>query len=94
MEPKTDSHAFLLRRPSFRRLAAWTFVVVAWMVLLPLGACAALLLPLNIVLVPAWLAVATSVGPLARRLEGSSPPSRARTAHDRAPALEARAQMT
>jgi hypothetical protein len=53
------------RRPS---RAWWLVVVFAWAVLLLFGACAALMLPLNLVLVPAWLSCAMAVGPLARRL--------------------------
>lgn len=42
-------------------------LVVGWAVFLLLGACCALMLPLNLVLVPCWLACASAVGPLARR---------------------------
>lgn len=45
----------------------WIVVGLAWAVLLLFGACSALLLPLNFVLVPAWLACASAIGPLARR---------------------------
>lgn len=45
----------------------WVVVVGFWSVVLLFGACAAILLPLNLLLVPGWLAVASTVGPLARR---------------------------
>lgn len=52
-----------------RRSRAWWIVVGAlWAAFLFLGVCSALLLPLNMVLVPCWLAVASSVGPWAREL--------------------------
>lgn len=47
--------------------AWWLVVGLAWVPLLLVGACCALLLPLNLVLVPMWLACATAVGALARR---------------------------
>lgn len=48
--------------------AWWGLVALAWALLLGFGACFAILLPLNLVLVPAWLACATAVGPMARRV--------------------------
>lgn len=48
--------------------AWWVVVVAVWTLLLGFGACFAILLPLNLVLVPCWLACATSVGPMARKL--------------------------
>lgn len=48
--------------------AWWLLVVAVWTLLLGFGACFAILLPLNLVLVPAWLACATSVGPMARKV--------------------------
>lgn len=45
----------------------WVVTGLAWAIFLLFGACSALLLPLNLVLVPAWLACASAIGPLARR---------------------------
>ena len=60
-----------------KKVACWGFIVLAWSVLIPLGACAAIMLPLNMVLVPLWFSAATSVGPLARTLFGEYPSSNA-----------------
>ncbi len=49
------------------RRAWWLVVVPAWVLLLLFGACAAIMLPLNLVLVPTWLVCATSIGALARK---------------------------
>lgn len=65
-----------------RGIARWMFVVLAWTVLLSLGACVAIMLPLNLVLVPCWFAMASSVGPLAQRVFGD-PRSAARRARRR-----------
>lgn len=46
----------------------WLAVVLLWPPLILLGVVCALALPLNLVLVPAWLACAGSVGTLARRI--------------------------
>lgn len=46
----------------------WVLVGFAWAGLLLLGVCCALPIPLTLVLVPSWLAIASSVGPLARAL--------------------------
>lgn len=48
--------------------AWWIAVVALWVPTLFFGACAALMLPLNLVLVPCWLACASSVGALSRRI--------------------------
>ena len=45
----------------------WAVIALAWTVFILFGACFAVMLPLNLVLVPAWLMVASAVGPLARR---------------------------
>lgn len=52
-------------RPSRVR---WAVFPLIWTPLLALGVCSALLLPANLILVPCWLACASAVGPLARRL--------------------------
>lgn len=51
-----------------RRVVSWLIIGTAWTVLLALGVCCALALPLNLLLVPCWLAAASSVGTLARNL--------------------------
>lgn len=66
-----------------RTMARWMFVVLAWTLLLSLGACVAIMLPLNLLLVPCWFAMASSVGPLAQRVFGD-PRSTARRAGRRA----------
>lgn len=48
--------------------AWWLVLVPTWALLLFFGACAAIMLPLNLVLVPTWFACATSVGALARKV--------------------------
>jgi hypothetical protein len=58
------------RRPPSR--AWWLVVVPAWAALLFVGACSAIMLPLNLVLVPAWFACALSLGTLARRARSPS----------------------
>ncbi|MFX8377796.1 hypothetical protein ABTL70_20140, partial [Acinetobacter baumannii] len=55
-----------------KTLGRWGFLVLAWSLLVPLGAAAVIMLPLNLVLVPCWLMMASSVGPLARELFGDS----------------------
>lgn len=50
------------------RIAAWVIIPTAWIVLLAWGAVAFVLMPLNLVLVPCWLACACAVGPLHRKL--------------------------
>jgi hypothetical protein len=47
---------------------AWAVIPLVWTALILLGACSALLLPANLLLVPCWLAVGSSVGTLAREL--------------------------
>jgi hypothetical protein len=47
---------------------AWALIPLAWTALLLVGACSALLLPLNLVFIPCWLACASAVGPMARKL--------------------------
>ena len=47
---------------------AWAIFPLVWAPLFLVGAGAALLLPLNLILVPCWLACASAVGALARRL--------------------------
>jgi hypothetical protein len=51
-----------------RTAARVGFTMVAWTGLIVVGACAAILVPINLVLIPCWLAAASSVGPLAREL--------------------------
>ncbi len=71
------------KKPKLSRMknvARWGFVILVWSVLIPLGACAAIMLPLNMVLVPLWLGAATSVGPLARKLFGEYPSAAANVA--------------
>jgi len=51
-----------------KRVVSWVIIGAAWAVLLPVGVCCALLLPLNLVLVPCWFAAASSLGVLAREL--------------------------
>lgn len=53
-----------------KTVARWAFLGVCWTILLFLGACFAIMLPLNLVLIPCWIAMATSVGTLARELFG------------------------
>lgn len=56
-------------RPAVRApRMSWVLVPLAWSVLIGAGVASALLLPLNIVLIPCWLACAGAVGPLARKL--------------------------
>lgn len=51
-----------------KRSIVWRVLAVAfWVPMLALGVCCALLLPLNLVLVPCWVACACAVGPLARK---------------------------
>jgi hypothetical protein len=46
----------------------WRVLAIAfWVPMLAFGACCALLLPFNLILVPCWVAVASAVGPLARK---------------------------
>lgn len=52
-------------RPSRLR---WIPIGLAWAVILLLGLCSALMMGLNVVLVPCWLVAASSLGPLAREL--------------------------
>jgi hypothetical protein len=49
------------------RLAA-VVIPIAWAFILLFGACLAILVPLNLVLIPCWVAVGSSLGPLAREL--------------------------
>ncbi len=55
-------------RPVQPSRAWWGVLVALWVVFLFVGACSAILLPLNMLLVPCWLAAASSVGPWARQL--------------------------
>lgn len=48
--------------------AYWLLIAPFWAVLLFVGACCALMLPLNLVLVPAWLACAGAVGRISDRM--------------------------
>jgi len=48
--------------------AAWAIIPLAWIALIALGVVSALSLPLNLVLIPCWLACASAVGQLARGL--------------------------
>lgn len=50
------------------KLAAYSVIAVLWTLLLAFGVVCALALPLNLVLVPCWLACAGSVGRLAEAL--------------------------
>lgn len=61
--------------PRARSRVWWIPLGMFWAVLLGFGACFAILLPLNLLLVPAWLAVGSSVGPLARKLTEPRCPS-------------------
>lgn len=78
-----------------RRVVAWLIVGMAWAVLLALGVCCALALPLNLLLIPCWLSAASSVGPLARELldapplTPTSPAARDHAARDHAVLAEA-----
>lgn len=55
------------------KLAAYTVIGVLWTLLLAFGVGCALALPLNLVLVPCWLACAGSVGRLAEELLDKRP---------------------
>src|SRR5262245_46849854 len=57
-------HSPAVRRP--RILAA--LLPIAWAFILFFGACLAILVPLNLILIPCWLMVGSSLGPLAREL--------------------------
>ena len=75
--------------------ARWAFLGVCWTILLFLGACFAIMLPLNLVLIPCWISMATSVGALARELFGEpNVPQGAGEAFAPAPArAESRVEM-
>lgn len=46
----------------------WKVAAIAfWVPMLALGICCALCIPLNLILVPCWVAMASAVGPLAER---------------------------
>lgn len=62
--PSCGDRGPAVRAPRIAR----AFVPLAWAVLIAAGMCSALLLPLNMVLIPCWLACASAVGPLARKL--------------------------
>lgn len=47
---------------------AWAVIPLVWGPLIVVGVCCALLMGLNLVLVPCWLACAGAVGPVARKL--------------------------
>jgi hypothetical protein len=47
---------------------AHAIIPLGWAAILLFGACLAILVPLNLVLIPCWLAVGTSLGALAREL--------------------------
>jgi hypothetical protein len=47
-----------------RKVVAWGIIVVAWAMTLPLGVVCALALPLNLLLVPCFLAIGSCLGRL------------------------------
>ncbi len=48
--------------------AAWALLPIAWILLLGTGSVVALLLPLNMILIPCWIAVGSSLGALTREV--------------------------
>jgi hypothetical protein len=50
------------------KIVAWTVIPVMWTAMIGFGACLAILVPANLVLIPCWLMVASSLGPLAREM--------------------------
>jgi hypothetical protein len=50
------------------RLVAWAVTAIAWTAILLTGSALAILIPINLVLIPCWLIVGSSLGPLAREL--------------------------
>jgi hypothetical protein len=51
-----------------KRLARIFVLACAWTVILGFGAALAILIPINLILIPCWLMVGSSLGPLAREL--------------------------
>jgi hypothetical protein len=50
------------------KIVAWSVIPVMWTAMIGFGACLAILVPANLVLIPCWLMVASSLGPLAREM--------------------------
>jgi hypothetical protein len=77
---------------AMNKVAAWSIIIVMWSLLLPLGVVCALALPLNLVLVPCWLAAAGAIGRLPEVLLDKRPA--AATAAEREERAPARVVLT